>query len=284
MITYTKMQGVGNAFVVMDEGVASTGELANLAMRLCADHFGVGADGLLTVGPGRDGASFHFRMFNPDGTEDMCGNGIRCACLYWIRNVGAESVPAVFDVSTKDGHVKCQVLETSHSLKEALVSVDLGVPKTAAADVPIGPTVPDPAHFEIDAQGELLSAAAINTGSTHTVIFLDCEPDEDLFQSVSPVLEVNSMFPERTSILWTWPVGDLAYRVRIWERGVGETLGCGTGAAAVAAIMTARRPELMGKDIKVESRGGVLHGRVDKQTKRVALTGPAVHVYSGVTS
>lgn len=286
-IPFHKMQGAGNHFVVLDlfepQLAGLTGaELSQLAQVLCRRGFGAGGDGMLTLEPVSalaqpesetppTTASVRMRMWNPDGTEDMCGNGLRCVvALAWRRGRVSERS---FGVETLAG------LRQGVVLQDGRVEVTMGLPLLDPSQIPmtLPATVVSPREFQLPVGGQLLSGVtSLSTGSTHTVIFVDELPDQSLFAMLSPLIEHHPWFPERTSVLWTVAEQPDRMRVRIWERGVGETFACGTGACAVAvaAQLTGRG----GRVTHVASRGGVL--QVEWQPGReIVLTGPAQYLY-----
>jgi diaminopimelate epimerase len=272
---FTKMQGVGNDFVVVDLLDVGTHGLPSLARHVCKRKFSIGADGLLVIGRGTADSAFSFRMFNPDGSEDMCGNGIRCACLWAYRRsiVSAGKIP----VATKDGLHECHLISADETT--AMVQVNMGAANLTASKLPmIGPADETYIRRPIAVMGKEYLTTVVNTGSTHSVIFLGQAVDDQTFFTVSPEFENLPQFPERTSVLWAWKTGPNHFFVRIWERGAGETLGCGTGACAVgvAAILN----ELSDREdaVTVESKGGSLHIRWNDV---IWMTGPAVFVYEG---
>lgn len=260
------MQGAGNDFIVVE---GEDHDWSRFAPELCHRHFGAGADGILVTLPSRTGA-IRMRMYNPDGTEDDCGNGLRCLALY-ARHHGLVSDDR-FQVETLSGLKDVLV---GKGERDAQVTVRMGRPQLAPAAIP--------AQFEganvlgrvLGVDGETLEIHSLFTGTAHTVIFET--PDEARFQRLSPRIETHDLFPERTSVLWTETEGNGA-RVRIWERGVGETLACGTGAAAVAvASYLAGRT---GPQVAVRSRGGVLKVEIGADLS-LTLTGPAAFVFEG---
>ncbi len=279
---FTKMQGVGNDFVVVDaDALPPLVSLPALATQTCDRNFGIGADGLLVVSRGDAETAFRMRMFNPDGTEDMCGNGLRCVSL-WAHRAGWLTGRTEFTVAVKDGTRQVRLLEASEEGRAATFGVDMGVPQFE----------PDLLAFCAQAgrriigqpliiENETFRITVVNTGSTHTVIFGDVPPDEATFQRISPRIENFPLFPERTSVLWATPTGEDTIAVRIWERGVGETLGCGTGACAVvvAAVLTGRsRP---GVPLDIVSKGGTLRITWPGEDAPVDMVGPAQFVYDG---
>jgi len=275
---FTKMQGVGNDFVVVDEFSLPPGtDYAHLARQMCERHFGVGADGLLTVG--KNSETITMRMFNPDGTEDMCGNGLRCAALWAFSNGWTEGRHQ-FQIETRDGVKACHILSEKTADSAAQIEVEMSYPLFDANSIPIVlADGADPLNTTIDVDGKIFEIAVLNTGSTHTIIY-GPQPDETTFQRYSPCIENHPAFPERTSIMWTTKTGEHALQIRIWERGAGETLGCGTGACAAVVALTQNGLINAGEPTDVKSLGGVLTIRWDGDSP-VHMTGPAAFVYSG---
>jgi diaminopimelate epimerase len=267
--SFTKMQGAGNDFLLVQ---GEEQDWPALAPALCDRHFGAGADGLLVALPS-DRADVRMRMYNPDGTEDDCGNGLRCLGLYAVRR---GLVPArEFRVETLSG-IKTARVDPSDG-PEARVTTDLGRADLRPASIPALFPGERALGVSLEAGGETLTVHSLSTGSAHTVVFE--MPDEERFRRLSPLLEHHPAFPERTSVMWTEIREPDHARVRIWERGAGETLACGTGAAAVATAcyVTGRT----GNRVAVASRGGTLRVEVGDDLS-LRLTGPAAFVYEGV--
>lgn len=281
---FSKMQGVGNDFVVLNaDALPLETNWAEVAIRLCMRRggHGVGADGLLTVSRRADGgAAFTMRMFNPDGTEDMCGNGLRCAGL-WAHRAGWLGDEAEFVIATKEGPKRARLGRLDTGGRSATLSVDMGLPHLTPAEIPFCAGDEERVvGFPLTVEGVTLPITALNTGSAHTVLF-GTPPDEATFQRLSPLIENHALFPERTTVLWATPEDEDTFRVRIWERGVGETFGCGTGACAVG--VAARLNGLTSGDdyIKVVSKGGVLGIRWPGGAASVEMVGPASFVFEG---
>ncbi len=276
------MQGVGNDFVVLDAADIPDGaDLGAIAIRLCARRFSIGADGLLVgrIDPD-DPIPVSMRMFNPDGTEDMCGNGLRCIGLWALREGGACPC-SPFLVRTREGIRTIRILEADDAATEASLTVDMGRPRFAPAEIPFTAS-PDAriVDYPLTVEDRTFRITAVNTGSTHTVIFGPPPPEDD-FQKYSPLLENHPVFPERTSIMWATPRGEGRIEIRIWERGAGETLGCGTGACATgvaAQILGLTRP---GETVHVASRGGTLSILWPGGDAQIEMTGPAKLVFTG---
>lgn len=270
------MQAIGNDFVVLDlfqNPLPRDTDYARLAIVLCDRHTGVGGDGLLSLEPATDGNAARMRMWNPDGSEDMCGNGLRCiAALAAQKNYVRDSR---FTLQTLAGTRHAEIL------KDGLVRVSMGQPDFAPQNVPTRGDSPL-IEGQIELEGRVFSAVtSLSTGSTHTVIFSDQPVTPEDFEFWSPKLEVAPFFPERTSVLWATPEEKNRFRVRIWERGVGETLACGTGACAVAvaAQVTGRAQREL--PVQIESKGGVLNIWWEQESDEIWKTGPAQMVFEG---
>ena len=270
-LPFTKMQGVGNDFVVVEGSVLPSGtDLPALALRLCDRKFGIGSDGLLVLLPSSV-SDLRMRMFNPDGTEDMCGNGLRCI-IRLARQQGI--IGDVGTVETLSG-----VREFSVGLN-GVITAEMGAPNFDARAIP--------ACFPANASTQTVSIAgvplrlhSVNTGSTHTVLWRERLPEDSEFFALSPLIEEHPLFPKRTSVMWAAQDGANTIHLRIWERGAGETLGCGTGACAVAAVAR-REGRWQEGPLLLRSKGGALSatwsGRKDDS---IYLTGDAQTVFTG---
>lgn len=272
-LPFWKVEGVGNDFVLIEAEAVQGDDLSQLAQRLCHRPLGIGSDGLLLIGKGVY-APVSMRMFNPDGTEDFCGNGLRCVARFAYEQ-GYVDTPA-FPIETISGVIPVQL--TLRDGQVGAITIQLPPPRFHPRDIPAlieGESVQD---YPLTVAGHQLRLWSVNTGTTHSVIFNDRLPDDETFRQLSPRIETHPLFPERTSVLWAVLESPHKVRVRIWERGVGETLGCGTGAAAVAVLS-----HIAGwtqNPVEVHSRGGVLtvHWEPDST---IALTGPARVLFEG---
>jgi len=271
---FAKMHGIGNDFVVLDalrDALPAGPGFSVLAQRLCDRHFGVGGDGLLLLERATDDNAVRMRMWNPDGSEDMCGNGLRCVAL--LAHARAY-VPDEFGVQTLAGTRRAAIVAPQ------TVRVSMGAPDFAPQNVPIDRAQPL-INGRIELDGHIFErATCVSTGSTHTVIFGDAPVDDATFRAWSPRLEIAPLFPDRTSIMWAHPMGDNRFGIRIWERGVGETLACGTGACAVA--VAARLAHRARDAVRVRSKGGELEIEWDETRNQIWKTGPATFVYEGI--
>lgn len=278
-VPFHKMQGAGNDFVVLDtlrNPLPDDFDFSRAAEILCARHFGIGSDGLLSLEAGSTPeANVRMRMWNPDGSEDMCGNGLRCVARLAF-DAGHVS-QREFIAQTHAGLRRCEMLENG------LVRVEMGAPLFNFSEIPMQEIARDAMmRYALSVENRVFeNVVSLSTGSTHTVIFLDEDLSEDEFQTLSPLVENHELFLERTTVLWTRATGENALRVRIWERGVGETLACGTGACAIA--VAAKITNRAQGEIAVQSKGGVLHIEWDeKNSAPIFMVGPAVSVFEGV--
>ena len=282
-LAFSKMQGVGNDFVVVDGREQKDISWSDAAIALCDRKFGVGADGLLVL-DNSESADFAMRMYNPDGSPDVCGNGLRCMARYaaerGIISRDEMRIETLVDVRA------AQINREANGAFES-VTVEMGEPRFAARDIPANLKNPDDRliNFLLPlSAGEALNITALSTGSTHSVHFADDLPDDAAFFRVSPLVENHPVFPERTSLMWCVAESPNRIRMRIWERGAGETWGCGTGACAAAVAAIAQG--VAGKrdaPLTVASKGGELH-ILWKTGGGIVMTGPAEWVFDGVTA
>jgi diaminopimelate epimerase len=267
----SKLHATGNDFLVLDrfdEDNAPALEGATVAA-LCDRHRGVGADGLMTLGPGRDGADCTMTLLNADGgAAEMSGNGVRC--LAWVaagRGLGTESR---LIVDTAAGR---RVVDLLRDAGGNVVGgdVDMGPITFDPAKIPVA--VDSPFDLEATVHGVTYRGDAAGAGNPHFVVFVD-DPAETRVVQHGPRLEHDARFPRRTNVEFTAVRGTDALAVRVWERGVGETLSCGTGACAAAAV--AHRRGLVGHDVTVHVPGGELTVVLGET---VRLGGPVAHVF-----
>jgi diaminopimelate epimerase len=284
MLPFTKVQGLGNDFVVVDlrgaragSAEAATVQEPELVRRVCDRHFGVGADGILAILPGIEGDA-RMRVLNADGSEaEMCGNGIRC-----VAKVLYESDPAlrkgVLKIDTGAGLLACEMRVTDGHVDS--VTVEMGRPRFARDEIPLalggaGRALREP----ITARDRMFHFSAVSMGNPHAVIFVDgLENLRALAEQYGPELEVASTFPRRANIEFARVRGSEIDLV-VWERGCGITLACGTGACAtvVAACVEERLPR--GREISVHLPGGTLGVTVASDDSGVRMRGPATIVF-----
>jgi len=308
-LRFTKMQGAGNDFVVLDATRAPLALSAAQYRRLADRRFGVGADQILIVGPSDEpGIDFRYRIVNADGGEvEQCGNGARCFVRY-VRETGLTDKRTI-RVRTASGVIEPRWLE------DGRVEVDMGAPRLAAAEVPfdaagLRPRLDgDALVYAVDVGGRPVELAVVSMGNPHAVIDLaQFAPGEgDPVAELGPLVERHPRFPQRVNAGFLQVLGPERIRLRVYERGAGETLACGTGACA--AVVTGIRLGLLDERVDVETRGGRLTiewrhddpsstgysgrspegiaprlGRPGAQargTSHVMMTGPAETVFEG---
>ena len=271
---FTKMQGIGNDYVYvncLEEQVANPSSLAQLVSER---HFGIGSDGLILIRPSVQ-ADFFMEMFNADGSRsEMCGNGIRCVGKY-VFDHGLTDKTAV-DVNTLAG-VKHLALHVEGG-RVATVTVDMGAPILEPAQIPVvagrSPVVGEP----IEVAGRNFEMTCVSMGNPHAVVFVDDTAGFPV-EEVGAPFEFHPAFPARVNAEFVQVLGRGEINMRVWERGTGETLACGTGACAsvVACILNG----LTDDEVKVHLLGGDLGVRWDREANRVFMTGPAVTVFEG---
>jgi len=274
---FAKMHGLGNDFVVVDcISQAGLEEVVTSQVRLLCDrHFGVGADGVILVLPSEK-ADARMRIFNPDGSEaEMCGNGVRCfAKLLYERGLVSKRS---LTIETMAGIVKPSLRVERGNVKEVLV--DMGPPGLTREDVPMtgangnGKVVGE----KIETTEGPVTVTCLSMGNPHCVVFVP-RVEEYPVNKLGPLLESHLAFPQRTNVEFVTPESEGRLRVRVWERGVGETLACGTGAcaAAVAGVLNG----LSARQVTISLAGGHL-SVYWREDNRVLLTGPAEHLFDG---
>ena len=267
-LKFTKMQGVGNDFVVID-GVRQRVDLTPALARKLADrHFGVGCDQILLVEPaGAPGVDFRYRIFNADGGEvEQCGNGARC----FVREQGL-TAKAEIRVETKGGVIAPR-LEADDE-----VTVDMGAPVFEAKRIPFV-TDSDAIVQPLVVDGETVMITALSMGNPHAVQIV-ADVDAAPVATQGPKIEAHPRFPQRVNAGYMQVLDRERIRLRVYERGAGETLACGTGACA--AVVAGIRRGLLEPSVRVAVRGGELTIAWAGADNPVFLTGPAVTVFEG---
>ncbi len=271
MIRFTKMHGLGNDFMVVD-GVNQRFDLDPERIRRLADrHFGIGFDQLLLVEPpDRPGVDFRYRIFNADGGEvGQCGNGARCFARF-VRDRGLTEQDRIA-VSTRGGVLELQFQP------DGRVSVAMGVPCFEPNDIPLRAEVRVP-RYMLTLDGHEYAFGAVSMGNPHAVLTVD-DVDRAPVRELGPRIERHSLFPEGVNVGFMQIVDRGRIRLRVFERGVGETLACGSGAcAAVAAGCSWER---LDANVAVELPGGELDIYWPGEGEQMIMTGPAVRVFEG---
>jgi len=269
-IPFWKYQAIGNDFPLFHAADLDGLNSFDIAIHASDRKFGIGGDGILVMKP-LDSNRVELRMFNPDGTEDFCGNGLRIAALHALEQGWAGDN---FSIVHGGREVHAQI----HP--DGSISTTLGVANYEPAKVPVDRTVElfDDEIIELD--GITFRGSALTTGSTHTVIPVRELPTDEQIARWGPAIENLPMFPERTSAIFVRETdlpNDL--QIRIWERGVGETLGCGTGSSAAAADYLRRRSS--GGLVLIRNPGGDVTIEMSRWDAPITVTGTAELVYNG---
>ncbi|MDO8347407.1 MAG: diaminopimelate epimerase [Rugosibacter sp.] len=273
-IEFSKMHGLGNDFVVLDAtGYSGQRFVPSAAQaRFLADrHFGIGCDQILVVEAAtRPDTDFRYRIFNSDGSEvEQCGNGARC----FVRFVHEQGLTAkrAIRVETRCGIITPRLEDTGE------VSVDMGVPRLRAAEIPFESTS-EAVVQPLDVAGEALAISVVSMGNPHAVQVV-AEVDVAPVAALGSLIENHPRFPRRVNAGFMQVVDRHAIRLRVWERGAGETLACGTGACA--AVVAGIRRGLLDSPVRVTTRGGDLSIVWAGADRPVIMTGPAVMVFTG---
>lgn len=270
-LRFSKMQGLGNDFVVFD-GVRQTVTLTPARVRRLADrHLGVGCDQVLLVEPAVvAGTDFRYRIFNADGTEvEQCGNGARCFARF-VQDVGLSRLP-VLTVDTRGGIIRLEQDEAG------LVTVDMGVPVFTPARIPLS-VDQESLLYTLPVADEIVVITALSMGNPHAVQFVPSVDDAPV-ATQGPLMAQHRLFPAGVNAGYAEVLHPGAIRLRVYERGAGETLACGTGACA--AVVAGQMRGLLGPEVEVRLPGGVLRVHWEGPGSSVRMTGPAVRVFDG---
>lgn len=272
---FIKMHGLGNDFICLDHFLFTPRtDYPQIAQKLCHRQFGIGADGLLAILPSQN-ADARMRIFNPDGSEpEMCGNGIRCFARYVYdkgyvqkERLTVETLAGILTVelNVKEGEVQG-------------VTVNMGEPRLSPADIPVKADGEQAVKEKLEVCGYTLIFTAVSMGNPHSVLFMD-DLEKLEFDKLGPAIEKHSFFPNKTNVEFVRVDNPREITVKVWERGAGPTLACGTGACAsvVAAVLEGRSE----REVTVHLPGGDL-SIVWGKNNDVLMTGPATYVFRAV--
>ncbi len=279
---FTKMQGIGNDYIYVDMLGSPTSlktddiSLPELSRKISDRHFGVGSDGLIAILPSAS-ADFRMRMFNADGSEaQMCGNGSRCVGKYVYDKGFADKT--VITLETKAG-IKVLHLHIDDEDKVESVTVDMGTASLRRGDVPVvGDKDSELVDMPVEMDGKVFGITAVGMGNPHGVIFVDEITDRHVLH-YGRMLETHDMWPERANIEFAKVIDRRHIEMRVWERGSGETLACGTGACAT--MVAAFKLGLVDEEAELRLLGGNLTIRYDASTGKVYMRGGAEFVAEG---
>lgn len=274
-IEFTKYHGLGNDFILIDNRTDTEPIITSeQAVRLCDRHFGIGADGVIFALPGRDGTDYTMRIFNSDGSEpEMCGNGIRCLGQF-LSDLEGKEAKTQYRILTLAGVI------TPKLQGEGKVTVDMGMPQLSAAQIPTTLAPPDQKviNTRLEVAEQTWDVTCVSMGNPHCITFVEDVAAMPL-ESIGPQFEHHPAFPQRTNTEFIQVVRPDYLKMRVWERGAGVTLACGTGACAsvVAGVLTGKSD----RKATVELPGGCLEIEWSEQDQRIYMTGPAERVFAG---
>ncbi|UCD53963.1 MAG: diaminopimelate epimerase [Dehalococcoidia bacterium] len=281
-MNFTKLQSVGNDFVLVETGDAQR-DWARIAVAVCDRHFGVGADGLLLLLPS-DSADFRMRMFNPDGSEaEACGNGLRCLVEYVIKMRLADIKAREISVETMAGTRKARIYRAED--KPAKIQVSMGIPKFAAEDIPVViegdrglVDIKSMLNYPVTVEGRELLLNLVSIGNPHAVYFYQHPLSDFPLLQIGPEVEHLSIFPNRINFEVARVMNRRQIEARVWERGAGETLGCGSGACAMA--VAAQLYSYIDNKVDIKLAGGILEVEWDG-VGEIFISAPAKIVFHG---
>ena len=272
---FTKMQGIGNDYVYVNCLQETIENPSELAKKISDRHYGVGSDGLIMINPS-DKADFEMEMYNADGSRgEMCGNGIRCVAKYVYdygltdkTSISVETLAGIkyLDLTVEDGKV-------------VLVKVDMGKPMLRPEEVPVVSEKEEVIDEPITVDGQEYRMTCVSMGNPHAVVFIDQDVKEFPLETVGVKFENHERFPKRVNTEFVNVLDRHTAQMRVWERGSGETLACGTGACAVAVACALNG--LTEDEVTVKLLGGDLQIKWDREKNTVFMTGPAEVVFDG---
>ena len=273
---FTKMHGIGNDYILIDAREMDK-DWSKLALAMCDRHFGVGSDGILLIRPS-SAADYRMQIFNPDGSEaEACGNGIRMFAKYLVEQAVAPPQTAELMIETLGAVGKVSI--TRHNGTVNSVRASMGVPRLKPEQVPVALNGPGPVmDHTLDVDGTEVKVTCVSVGNPHAVSFIDTPVDEYPLHELGPKVEHHPFFPQRVNFEIVNVIDRTRVVVRVWERGVGETLACGTGACAVG--IAARLHDATSSPVDVALPGGVLKIEWDGEGE-VFMSGPAEYVFTG---
>ena len=275
VIEFSKYQGLGNDFILIDNRHSTEPIITpEQAIKMCDRHFGIGGDGVIFALPG-NGADYAMRIYNSDGSEpEMCGNGIRCLAKFIADLEGNSEVNKSYKIDTLAGIIVPK-LESNGE-----VTVDMGEPQLVAEKIPTTLNGVDSKVIArpLEVGDRTWSVTAVSMGNPHCITFVE-NSEAIALEEIGPLFEHHSVFPQRTNTEFIEVVGSDYIKMRVWERGAGITLACGTGACAsvVAGVLNNK----CDRSCTVELPGGCLQINWSVADNRVYMTGPATEVFKG---
>jgi len=290
-IEFAKYHGLGNDFILIDNRHSSEPVITpEQAVDLCDRHFGIGADGVIFALPGQNDTDYTMRIFNSDGSEpEMCGNGIRCLAKF-IADLEASEIHPQPPQGSGGSESKTEYrIDTGAGViitelrSDGQVKVDMGVPRLLAAEIPTTLAAPDAKVIDVplEVAGKSWSVTCVSMGNPHCITFVE-DVSAIALETVGPQFEHNAAFPQRTNTEFIQVIRSDYVKMRVWERGAGVTLACGTGACAavVAGVLVGK----CDRATAVELPGGILEIEWAEVSGRIYMTGPAQRVFTGCIS
>lgn len=273
---FTKMHGCGNDYVYVNGFTEKVADKPKAVVALSDRHFGIGSDGVIFINPSQQ-ADFEMEMYNADGTRaEMCGNGIRCVGKYVYDHGMTDKISITVE---SFGKVKYLDLTVENG-KVVKVKVNMGKPELTAKDVPVVSVHEQVIDEEIIVKEKSYRMTCVSMGNPHAVVFMD-DVEHLAIEEIGPYFENHERFPNRTNTEFVQVIDDSHVKMRVWERGTGETLACGTGCCATAVACVLNR--LTGAHVTVQVLGGEIEIYWDQKENLVYMTGPAVTVFEGET-
>lgn len=274
-LKFLKMQGIGNDFIMINGSKKMELPYKKLALKLCERHFSIGADGLITVlAPENKKNDFKMRVFNPDGFEaEMCGNGIRCL-THFIRWLDLNKNNS-FKIETPAGIIRTDIIKYSNLVSQ--IRVDMGSPDFSPAAIPVRSSDLDSViNYKLETVERIFYINSVSMGNPHTVIFVD-DLNDIFLRKWGKSIENHNFFTDKTNVEFVEIINSAHIKIKVWERGVGRTLGCGTGACASVAVGV--KKGLLDKKVSVDLPGGLL--KIELIDDRIYMSGEAGIIYQG---
>lgn len=271
---FTKMHGCGNDYVYVNCLEETVEDPSKAAIMVSDRHFGIGSDGMILIHPSEK-ADFRMAMYNADGSEGkMCGNGVRCIAKYVYDNgltdktrISLETLGGIkyLDLTVENGRV-------------SMVKVDMGEPVLTAKEIPVIHEKEQVVNEPMEVLGQVWNVTCVSMGNPHAVVFVEDTASLEL-EKIGPHFEHHPMFPERVNTEFVQVLDRKTVNMRVWERGSGETLACGTGTCA--SVMACILNGLTEDEVLVHLLGGDLKIRYDRESGHIFMTGPATTVFTG---
>lgn len=270
-IRFAKMHGIGNDFVIIDARTQTIDWSLDLAQRIADRHFGVGCDQLITIHAGENGALARYRILNQDGSvAGQCGNGLRCVAAWLWRD--DPELPNPLQIDGDAGRMVCE------RLADGRIRAAIGEPVFDPAAIPLLADAPA-AHYLLDVGAAEIEIGAVSMGNPHCLLLVP-SVDTAPVATLGPLIERHPRFPDRVNVGFAELVSRQTIRLRVFERGVGETLACGSGASAAVAVL--RQRDLVDPTVQVDLPGGRLDITWTGPGSSLLMSGPAQFVFDGI--